>query len=135
MLFVSFPFFVDAAKEGFKQVDPRFENVARSLGASQLRTFFEVSFPLASPSIISGAIMCWGRAISEFSAVLVLASFPEECTYSDLRAFHILRLESSDARRCPFNLNLPAYFRASAFARHKSGQFKEIEKGGGGLSD
>ncbi|MCW3132695.1 MAG: ABC transporter permease [Candidatus Methanospirare jalkutatii] len=76
MLFVSFPLFVDAAKEGFKQVDPRFESVARSLGASQLRTFFEVTFPLASPSIISGAIMCWGRAISEFSAVLVLASFP-----------------------------------------------------------
>ncbi len=76
MLFVSFPFFVNAAKEGFKDVDARFERVARSLGASQFRTFFEVTFPLASRSILSGAIMCWGRAISEFSAVLIIASFP-----------------------------------------------------------
>ena len=95
MLFVSFPLFVDAAKEGFKQVDPRFENVARSLGASQLRTFFEVTFPLASPSIISGAIMCWGRAISEFSAVLVLASFPRSAPVLIYERFTSFGLKAS----------------------------------------
>ncbi len=76
MLFMSFPYFVDTAKEGFESVDPRLENVARSLGASQWRTFRKVSFPLASSSLLSGAILSWGRAISEFSAVLILAYFP-----------------------------------------------------------
>lgn len=77
MLFMSFPFLVDTAREGFKEVDPRLENVARSLGASEWRTFREITFPLASHSILSGAILSWGRGISEFSAVLILAYFPK----------------------------------------------------------
>lgn len=76
MLFMSLPYLVDTAIEGFKEVDPRLENVARSLGASQWRTFREITFPLAFPSILSGAILSWGRAISEFSAVLILAYHP-----------------------------------------------------------
>ena len=76
MLFMSFPYLVDSAREGFKGVDPRLENVARSLGASHWRTFREITFPLAFPSMLSGAILSWGRAISEFSAVLVLAYYP-----------------------------------------------------------
>ena len=77
MLFVSLPFLVDAAKEGFKEIDPRLENVARSLGASHWRTFREITFPLAFRSIFSGAILCWARGISEFSAVLILAYHPK----------------------------------------------------------
>ncbi len=76
MLFMSFPYLVDTAREGFKEVDPRLENVARSLGASHWRTFREITFPLAFPSILSGAILSWGRAISEFSAVLIIAYHP-----------------------------------------------------------
>ncbi|HIH36811.1 MAG TPA: ABC transporter permease [Methanocellales archaeon] len=76
MLFMSLPYLVDTAIEGFKEVDPRLENVARSLGASQWKTFREITFPLAFSSILSGAILSWGRAISEFSAVLILAYHP-----------------------------------------------------------
>ncbi len=76
MLFVSLPYLVDTAREGFKEVDPRLENVARSLGASHWRTFREITFPLAFPSIFSGAILSWGRAISEFSAILIIAYHP-----------------------------------------------------------
>ena len=76
MLFVSLPYLVDTAREGFKEVDPRLENVARSLGASHWRTFREITFPLAFPSILSGAILSWGRAISEFSAILIIAYHP-----------------------------------------------------------
>ena len=76
MLFMCLPYLVDTAREGFKEVNPRLENVARSLGASHWRTFREITFPLAFPSILSGAILSWGRAISEFSAVLVLAYHP-----------------------------------------------------------
>ena len=80
MLFVSLPFLVDAAREGFKEVDPRLENVARSLGASQWRTFAKITFPLASSSIFSGAVLCWARGISEFAAVMILASYPRSAS-------------------------------------------------------
>jgi len=76
MLFVSYPFFVNAAKEGFASVNPNLERVARTLGASQWRSFYNISLPLASPHIISGAIMSWARGISEFGAVVVIAYYP-----------------------------------------------------------
>ncbi|MDY6912123.1 MAG: ABC transporter permease [Chloroflexota bacterium] len=76
MLFVSVPFLIDSAKEGFKSVDPRLEKVARTLGASPRQAFFRVSLPLAWRSIISGSVMMWARGLSEFGAVLILAYHP-----------------------------------------------------------
>ena len=76
MLFVSIPFMINSAKEGFKKVDVRLEKVARSLGASPWQAFFKVSFPLAWRSIVSGGIMMWARGISEFAAVMILAYHP-----------------------------------------------------------
>ena len=76
MLFVSIPFLIDSAKEGFKKVDVRLEKVARTLGASPWQAFFKVSFPLAWRSIMAGSIMMWARGISEFGSVIILAYHP-----------------------------------------------------------
>ena len=76
MLFVSVPFLVDSAREGFEAVDPNLEHVARTLGASSWESFWRVSFPLAWRSILSGMIMMWARGISEFGAVVILAYHP-----------------------------------------------------------
>ena len=76
MLFVSIPFLIDSAKEGFKKVDIRLEKVARTLGASPWQAFIKVSFPLAWRSIMAGNIMMWARGISEFGAVIILAYHP-----------------------------------------------------------
>jgi molybdate/tungstate transport system permease protein len=76
MMFVSIPFLIDSAKEGFKKVDVRLEKVARTLGASTWQTFFKISFPLAWRSILAGLIMMWARGISEFGAVIILAYHP-----------------------------------------------------------
>ena len=75
MLFVSAPFLINSAREGFQSVDPRLEKVARSLGATEWDAFRKVAFPLAFPHIFSGAIMSWARAISEFAAVIMLVGF------------------------------------------------------------
>ncbi|PKK86585.1 MAG: molybdenum ABC transporter permease [Thermoplasmata archaeon HGW-Thermoplasmata-1] len=76
MVFVSMSFVINSARNGFEAVDPRLEKIARSLGSSRAGAFFRVSLPLAAPSIASGAVMCWARAISEFGAVIVIAYFP-----------------------------------------------------------
>ena len=76
MLFVSLSFLVNAAREGFEAVDPRLERVARTLGASPWRAFWQVSFPLAWRSILSGMILMWARGLSEFGAVVILAYHP-----------------------------------------------------------
>ena len=76
MLFVSYPFFVDSAKEGFMSVNPNYERVARTLGASQWYSFLHIALPLSMRHILSGAIMSWARGVSEFGAVIVLAYYP-----------------------------------------------------------
>lgn len=76
MLFVSIPFLIDSAKEGFKKVDVRLEKVARTLGATPWQVFVRVSFPLAWQSIVAGSIMMWARGISEFGAVVILTYNP-----------------------------------------------------------
>jgi len=76
MAFVSFPFLVNAARDGFISVDTRLEKVARTLGASPWQAFFKISLPLAWRPILSGGIMMWARGISEFGAVIILAYHP-----------------------------------------------------------
>ena len=76
MLFVSVPFLIDSAREGFRRVDPRLEKVARTLGASPWQAFTHVTAPLSWRSILGGGIMMWARGISEFGAVIMLTYHP-----------------------------------------------------------
>jgi len=76
MAFVSIPFLVNSARDGFAAVPVRLEKAALNLGASPLRVFFTISIPLASRSIASGLILMWARGMSEFGAVLIIAYHP-----------------------------------------------------------
>ncbi len=76
MAFVSLPFLVNAAREGFEAVDVRLEKAARTLGASPRQVFFTVSLPLAWRGIVSGMSLMWARGISEFGAVIIIAYYP-----------------------------------------------------------
>jgi len=76
MAFVSVPFLINAARDGFSAVPIRLERVAASLGASPLRVFLTISLPLAWKSVLSGLILMWGRGMSEFGAVIIVAYHP-----------------------------------------------------------
>ncbi|MBN1668345.1 MAG: ABC transporter permease [Anaerolineales bacterium] len=77
MLFVSLPFLVNAARDSFALVDPELERVALSDGASRWQAFSRVTLPLAWRGVLSGALVMWGRGISEFGAVVILAYHPK----------------------------------------------------------
>jgi len=76
MAFVSLPFLINAARDGFQAVPIRLEKAALNLGASPLRVFLTVSLPLAWRPILSGLILMWARGMSEFGAVLIIAYHP-----------------------------------------------------------
>ncbi|OFZ03036.1 MAG: hypothetical protein A2338_04265 [Bacteroidetes bacterium RIFOXYB12_FULL_41_6] len=76
MAFVSLPYLINAAIDGFISVPERLEKVALTLGASKSRVFFTISLPLAWRSILTGLIMMWGRGLSEFGAVIIIAYHP-----------------------------------------------------------
>jgi molybdate/tungstate transport system permease protein len=77
MLFVSLPYLVSASREAFTMVDPELEGVALTMGASRWQAFLYVTVPLAIRGIAAGAVMMWGRGISEFGAIVVLAYSPK----------------------------------------------------------
>jgi molybdate transport system permease protein len=72
-VFVSSPFYIRQARTSFEDVDPTFEGAARTLGASDVYTFFHVILPIASNGLISGAIMAFARSLGEFGATIMFA--------------------------------------------------------------
>jgi molybdate/tungstate transport system permease protein len=77
MLFVSAPLYVSAAREAFARIDPRYESVARTLGDDAWRAFRRITLPLAGRGLTAAAIVMWGRAISEFGAIVILTYNPK----------------------------------------------------------
>ena len=77
MLFVSAPLVVSGAREAFTSVDPKLERVARSLGDTAWQAFRRVTLPLSGRGILSGALLAWGRSVSEFGAIVILTYNPK----------------------------------------------------------
>jgi molybdate/tungstate transport system permease protein len=76
MAFVSLPYLINAARDGFSSVPVRIEKAALTLGASPGRVFFTISLPLAWRNIVSGLILMFARGMSEFGAVIMVAYHP-----------------------------------------------------------
>jgi molybdate/tungstate transport system permease protein len=76
MAFVSIPYLINAARDGFLGVPERLEKAALTLGASPARVFFTISLPLAWRNIVSGLILMFARGMSEFGAIAVVAYHP-----------------------------------------------------------
>src|SRR3989475_3481787 len=76
-MFVSSPFFINRARAGLEQLDPRYESAAYTLRASPLYTFRRVVLPLIRPALLSGAGLAWARALGELGATITFAgNFP-----------------------------------------------------------
>jgi molybdate/tungstate transport system permease protein len=76
MAFVSLPFLINSARDGFSAIPERLEKAALNLGANRTRVFFTISLPLAWRSIITGFVMMFARGMSEFGAVVIIAYHP-----------------------------------------------------------
>ena len=70
---VACAFAVRAMKSTFDQIDPRCEQVARSLGCSRFQAFSRVVFPEADRGMITAFTLAWARSLGEFGPILVFA--------------------------------------------------------------
>jgi molybdate transport system permease protein len=73
MMVMSMPLLVRAARVAFEEVNPRLEQVARTLGARNLRVFFTITLPLAGRGIVAGMVLALARAVGEFGATILVA--------------------------------------------------------------
>jgi molybdate transport system permease protein len=70
---MSFPLFVRSARAAIEGVNPRLEQIARTLGASGWRVFFTITAPLALRGILAGVLLAFARALGEFGATIMVA--------------------------------------------------------------
>lgn len=70
---VACAFAVRTMRVTFDQIDPRAEDVARTLGCSRAQAFFKVALPQASRGMIAATTVAWARSLGEFGPILVFA--------------------------------------------------------------
>jgi molybdate transport system permease protein len=71
---VAFPLVLRSVRLSIEEVDPRLENIARTLGASKLRAFCTITLPLAAPGLLVGALLAFARSLGEFGATITFVS-------------------------------------------------------------
>ena len=68
---VTAAFCIRLMKAAFDLVDPRYEAVSRSLGASLPRTFARVTLPLAGSGLLASILIVWARAAAEWESMML----------------------------------------------------------------
>lgn len=97
MMVMSAPLLVRAARVAFEEVNPRYEQVASTLGARPLRVFFTITLPLAFRGVIGGMLLAFARAIGEFGATILLAgNIPGRTTTLASAIFNAVELGRDD---------------------------------------
>jgi sulfate/thiosulfate transport system permease protein len=79
LILVGLPLAVRTLEPIIREIDSDVESAAYGLGASGLQVFLRVYLPGFMPSIISAFSICFARALSEYGAVIFIASnIPKE---------------------------------------------------------
>jgi molybdate transport system permease protein len=73
LTFVASPFYIRQAQAAFAALERSWLDAARTLGASEARTFARVAVPAALPGLAAGTALALGRALGEFGATLIFA--------------------------------------------------------------
>ena len=90
---MSFPLLVRSARVAFEEVNPRLEQIARTLGAGEWRVFWTITAPLAWRGIAGGMLLAFARALGEFGATIMVAgNIPGQTSTLSLDIFQSVQL-------------------------------------------
>lgn len=70
---VSCAFAVRTMRVTFDQINPRAEDVARTLGCNRAQAFLQIALPQSRRGMVAAAAIAWARALGEFGPILVFA--------------------------------------------------------------
>jgi molybdate transport system permease protein len=68
----SLPFMVQPIQAGFEALPASLHEASRTLGKSDLATFFRVLLPNIKPALLSGAVLTFAHTIGEFGVILMI---------------------------------------------------------------
>jgi len=72
LIHVLMPYMVLTLSGCFQLIDPTLEGAAHTLGASKLRAFLTITFPLSMPGVIAGCVLVYILSVGAFATPLVL---------------------------------------------------------------
>jgi molybdate transport system permease protein len=95
---MGFPLMVRPIRLALEAIDQRLEEAGATLGASPVMVFLTITFPLALPGIIAGAVLCFARALGEFGATITFVSnIPGETQTISAAIYSLLQVPNGDA--------------------------------------
>lgn len=98
-VFYSMPFVVQPLQNAFEAMGERPLEVAATLRASPLDTFFSVVLPLAKPAYLTAAVMGFAHTVGEFGIVLMMGgNIPGKTRVMSVQIYdHVEALEYAQA--------------------------------------
>lgn len=98
-IFYSLPFVVQPLQNAIQAVGRRPMELAATLGASPLDTFFSVVLPLSRPGVITAAILGFAHTVGEFGVVLMIGgNIPGETQMVSVQIYeHVETLQYAQA--------------------------------------
>jgi sulfate/thiosulfate transport system permease protein len=73
LIFIGLPFVVRTVQPVLEETERDIEEAAALLGASRLRTVFQVILPNAYPALLTGTALAFARAVGEYGSVIFIA--------------------------------------------------------------
>ena len=95
----SLPFAVQPLQNAFEAIGPRPLEVAATLRASPIDTFFSVAVPLARPGFLTAAVLGFAHTVGEFGVVLMMGgNIPDKTRVVSVQIYdHVEALEYAQA--------------------------------------
>ncbi len=95
----SLPFVVQPLQNAFEAIGPRPLEVAATLRASPIDTFFSVVVPLARPGFLTAAVLGFAHTVGEFGVVLMMGgNIPDKTRVVSVQIYdHVEALEYAQA--------------------------------------
>lgn len=95
----SLPFVVQPVQNAFEAIGERPLEVAATLRAGPLDTFFSVALPLARPGYLTAAILGFAHTVGEFGVVLMIGgNIPDKTRVVSVQIYdHVEALEYAEA--------------------------------------
>ncbi|MCZ4279360.1 molybdate ABC transporter permease subunit [Kiloniella laminariae] len=95
----SMPFVIQPIRNAFEAIGERPLEVAATLRASPLDTFFAVAIPMARPGFLTGAVLGFAHTVGEFGVILMIGgNIPGETRVLSVAIYdHVEALEWGEA--------------------------------------
>jgi sulfate/thiosulfate transport system permease protein len=73
LIFIGLPFVVRTVQPVLQDVERDIEEVSALLGASRLRTIFQIILPNVYPALLTGTALAFARGVGEYGSVIFIA--------------------------------------------------------------